>query len=134
MKIEYRDIKEFKADELKELFLSVGWSSGEYPEKLVVAMRNSAHVRSAWHDGSLVGLMNALSDGAMTAYFHYLLIRPDYQKIGIGTKLVADMLEHYREYPRKVLISYNEQIGFYEKCGFETSRNSTPVFVTSLTT
>ena len=134
MEIEYRDVKEFKSDALKELFLSVEWSSGEYPEKLVVAMKNSDRVYSAWHNGRLVGLMNAISDGAMTAYFHYLLVRPDYQKRGVGAKLVAMMLDHYKDYPRKVLISYGDQIGFYEKCGFEAGRESTPMFVTTLTT
>jgi hypothetical protein len=57
----------------------VGWSSGQYPEALAVAMRNSDRVVSAWGGEKLVGFMNALSDGAMTAYFHYLLVRPEYQ-------------------------------------------------------
>ena len=134
MEIEYREVKDFEADDLKQLFLSVEWSSGEYPEKLVVAMKNSDRVVSAWHGGRLVGLMNAISDGAMTAYFHYLLVQPDYQKKGIGAKLVAMMLDHYRDCPRKVLISYNSQIQFYEKCGLQASRDSTPMFVTTLTT
>lgn len=40
MNIEYSDMHEFAKEELERLFLSVGWSSGRYPEKLVVAMRN----------------------------------------------------------------------------------------------
>lgn len=134
MEIEYRDVKEFEANDLKELFLSVDWSSGEYPEKLVVAMRNSDQVYSAWHDGRLVGLMNAISDGAMTAYFHYLLVRPEYQKKGIGAKLVAMMLDDYEDYPKKVLIAMDEQVEFYKRCGFEAGRGRTPMFVTTLRT
>ena len=66
MDIKYRDTKSFGAGELQELFLSVEWSSGHYPEKLVVAMENSASVFSAWHNGKLVGLINTLDDGIMT--------------------------------------------------------------------
>ena len=37
MKIEYKEIKDFTATELEDLFLSVEWSSGHYPDKLVIA-------------------------------------------------------------------------------------------------
>jgi len=40
MVITYKEIKEFEKEELKELFLSVGWSSGAYPDKLKIAMNN----------------------------------------------------------------------------------------------
>ncbi|MDH7526523.1 MAG: hypothetical protein QHH10_14605 [Peptococcaceae bacterium] len=75
MEITYKSTKEFNKDELKDLFLSVNWSSGHYPEKLVIAMKNSGSVFSAWDNDKLVGLINALDDGVMTAYVHYLLIR-----------------------------------------------------------
>ena len=48
MEIEYKQTKDFTADELQELFLSVHWESGNYPEKLVRAMHNSTRVISAW--------------------------------------------------------------------------------------
>lgn len=47
MPIEYKDTKEFSASQLQRLFLSVNWESGNYPEKLEKAMRNSTHVISA---------------------------------------------------------------------------------------
>ena len=48
MSIEYKEIHEFEAEQLKDLFLSVEWSSGHYPDKLVVAMKNFQTVYSAW--------------------------------------------------------------------------------------
>ena len=134
MPITYRDQTEFDACQLQELFLSVGWSSGNYPEDLACAMRNSHGVISAWDGDRLVGLMNALADGAMTAYFHYLLVRPEYQDRGIGRRLVSDMLERYETYARKVLIAYDGEVGFYERCGFELGTGKSPMFVTHLTT
>ncbi len=134
VQIRYSDSKDFEQSHLQDLFLSVGWSSGGYPEALVVAMTNSDRVVSAWDGDRLVGLVNALSDGVMTAYFHWVLVRPEYQRKGIGQTLVKAMLDHYQGYARKVLVSYDSQIGFYERCGFKASDVSTPMFVTHLTT
>jgi GNAT superfamily N-acetyltransferase len=134
MEIDIRDTKEFRARDLEELFLSVEWSSGKYPDKLVIAMRNSDRVYSAWDGDKLVGLMNALSDGIMTAYFHYILVRPEYHSQGIGKKLVMRMLADYKDYARKVVISYKEETGFYERCGFKVNDDSLPMFITYLTT
>ena len=53
MNIEYKKTKVFTAAELQELFMSVKWESGNYPEKLVRAMQNSSHVISAW-DGKKI--------------------------------------------------------------------------------
>lgn len=134
MNIIYKDIKNFNTKDLADLFLSVNWSSGNYPDKLKIAMNNSHSVFSAWDGDKFIGLMNCLSDGSMTAYFHYLLIRPEYQGIGIGKNLVSMMLKKYEEYPRKILIAYDKEIGFYENCGFEIGKEKTPMFITSLTT
>ena len=46
MSIEYKEIHEFEAEQLKDLFLSVEWSSGHYPDKLVVAMKNLLIIHS----------------------------------------------------------------------------------------
>lgn len=134
MGIEYKNTKHFTAAELQALFLSVNWSSGQYPDKLVTAMQNSGTVFSAWDGGRLVGLLNALDDGVMTAYVHYLLVHPDYQGKGIGQALTRQMLAHYQGYLRIVLIAYDNGIGFYEQCGFAAGEGKTPMFVTSLST
>ncbi len=134
MRIEYRETKEFDKSQLQELFLSVGWSSGNYPEQLQIAMRNSDKVFSAWDGDKLVGLVNALSDSILTVYFHYLLVRPEYQSKGIGRQLMLSILEEYKEYARKVLIAYDKEVAFYKRCGFEIGEGKTPMFITYLTT
>src|SRR5512139_3994111 len=102
MSIAYRETKEFTPTQLQDLFLSVGWDSGNHPERLQTAMRNSDRVESAWDGGMLVGLMTGISDGVMTTYFHYLLVRPEYQGNGIGKELMRRMLDHYSECMTKV--------------------------------
>ena len=130
----FKETKNFKEDDLKKLFLSVNWSSGNYPEKLVIAMKNSDTVISAWDGEKLIGLINALSDKIMTVYFHYLLVMPDYHSQGIGKSLVSKMLDFYHDYARKAVIAYNKEIGFYQRCGFEPHSDKTPMFITFLTT
>ena len=134
MEITYRDTHEFTAQQLQELFLSVEWSSGHYPEKLVVAMRNFERVYTAWDGELLVGLICAMDDGIMTAYIHYLLVRPEYHGTGIGRRLVELMKDAYRDYLRVVLVAYDDEIGFYEHCGFEKAKDASPMFITKLWT
>ena len=134
MKIIYKDTHDFNEKDLQELFLSVEWSSGHYPEKLVVAMKNFETVYTAWHGDKLVGLICAMDDGIMTAYVHYLLVNPAYQNMGIGKHLVEMMKSKYADYLRIVLVAYNDEIGFYESCGFKKGNDASPMFITTLWT
>ena len=134
MNIEYKETKILKPEDLQDLFLSVEWSSGHYPEKLAAAMKNSGSVFTAWDNGKLIGLINALDDGVMTAYVHYLLINPGYQGKGVGKELVRLISEKYKDYLRIVLIAYDKEIGFYQNCGFSVGKEKTPMFITSLWT
>ena len=134
MSIEYRTTHEFKREELEALFLSVEWSSGHFPDKLVIAMKNFSTVLSAWDNDKLIGMICVMDDGIMTAYIHYLLVDPDYQGRNIGKTLVEMTNEHYKDYLRIALIAYDKELAFYEKCGFVKSEDSSPMFITSLWT
>jgi GNAT superfamily N-acetyltransferase len=133
MAIEYSYTKEIDEAKLQDLFLSNKWDSGNYPDKLRKALIGSHQVITAWDGDKLVGLMNTLSDGIMNVFFLYLIIRPDYQKKGVGRRLVELMLGQYRDYARKMVIAYDEALEFFQKCGFEVGENNVPMFVTYLT-
>lgn len=132
--ITFRDTHEFTSAQLEELFLSVEWSSGHYPDRLVVAMRNFETVYSAWDGGKLIGMICAMDDGIMTAYVHYLLLRPEYHGKGIGKKLVGLVKEKYADYLRIVLVAYDDEVGFYENSGFKKADDASAMFITSLWT
>lgn len=103
--ISIRDTHSFTESQLADLFLSVEWSSGHFPDKLKVAMQNFETVYSAWDGEQLVGMICAMDDGIMTAYVHYLLLRPEYQGCGIGKILVEKVKEHYKDYLRIVIVA-----------------------------
>ena len=132
--VEYKDTHVFPKEELQALFLSVDWSSGHFPDKLQRAMEGFSTVYSAWDGERLIGLICALDDGVMTAYIHYLLVRPEYQGAGVGRALVERMKARYRDYLRIVLVAYDEELGFYEACGFEKAKDASPMFITELWT
>ena len=134
MYIEYRETHDFSEKELERLFLSVEWSSGHFPDKLVVAMQNFSTVYSAWDGNKLIGMICAMDDGIMNAYVHYLLVDPDYQGKTIGRTLVDMIKKKYKDYLRIAVIAYDDELAFYENCGFTKSTDASPMFITSLWT
>ena len=89
MQIIYKKIVELNQDQLSELFLAVHWDSGKYKEKLRRAIKNSETVITAWEEEKLVGLISAISDGAINMFITYLLVDPKYQCKKIGTTLMT---------------------------------------------
>ncbi len=132
--MQIKDTHDFTPDQLQDLFLSVEWSSGHFPDKLVVAMRNFKTVFSAWDGEKLIGMICAMDDGVMNAYVHYLLVRPEYQGKGVGQQLVERIKAKYKDYLRIVVVAYDKEIGFYEHCGFNRATDASPMFITELWT
>ena len=134
MEIQYKEVREFRTDEIERLFLSVEWSSGHFPDKLVIAMKSFSTVFSAWDGEKLIGMICAMDDGIMNAYVHYLLVDPDYHGKKIGRTLVEMVKQKYKDYMRIAVIAYNDEMRFYENCGFIKSSDASPMFITSLWT
>ena len=132
--ITYKTVKDFTKEELQRLFLSVEWSSGHFPDKLVLAMRGFSTVCSAYDGNKLVGMACAMDDGVMNAYLHYLLVDPAYQGQGIGRELVEMIKQKYKDYLRIAVIGYDAELSFYENCGFVKSKDAGAMFITSLWT
>ena len=130
MHIEYSfETKQITKEALVNLFSAIEWESANYPDKLYEAIINSHSVVTAWDGDRLVGLANALSDGALTAYFHYVLTDPAYQGKGIGKVMMKMMLDNYKDYYTKVLISYPLAVDFYNGLGFEAEDESKPMYI-----
>ena len=132
--MQIKDTHEFTAAELEDLFLSVEWSSGHFPDKLVAAMRGFKTVFSAYDGDTLVGMICVMDDGVMNAYVHYLLVDPAHQGEGVGRRLVEMVKEKYKDYLRIAVIGYDAELSFYENCGFVKSKDASPLFITSLWT
>ena len=111
------------------MFSTVDWDSSNYPEKLVISMKNFTTVFSAWDGEELVGLVCAMDDGIMNAYIRYLIIKPDYQLKGIGKNLIDRIKVHYKDYLHIIVVTQNKNIKFFEYCDFETSFSNSPLVI-----
>ncbi len=117
--------------ELVDLYSSNSWSSAEKPKQLLAAMMNSHSVISARAGEKLVGLGNALSDGHLVVYYPHLLVNPDYQGIGVGSKIMHAMSEIYKGYHQQILVADGKAIDFYKSVGFERAGKSEPMWIYS---
>jgi ribosomal protein S18 acetylase RimI-like enzyme len=72
----------------------VGWPNPPGPETHLRLLRGSDHVWLAreTETGQVVGFMNALSDGVLSAFIPLLEVLPAYQGRGIGSELARRML------------------------------------------
>ena len=104
--------------ELKELFSTVEWQVSRHIDRLSAAMYKYDNLITAWDGARLVGLVCSLDDGAVTAYINYLIVHPDYQRMGIGKELMRRILNEYRDFMRVELIADAGAAEFYDKLGF----------------
>ena len=119
MDIIYTDEKRFTKQQVERLFLSVGWVSGRYPDRLYKALMGSSTVFTAWDGDRLVGLVRVLDDSAMMAYMHYVLVDPEYQGHVIAGHMVEMVKERYRDFFYiEVMPEESKNAAFYEKHGF----------------
>ncbi len=119
--MEYKYDKKIDKDQLESLFSSVGWQSAKYPNRLQKAIENNDYVISVWDSNDLVGLLAALSDGYINVFLTYLLIKPEYQKEGIGTKLMNKFLEEFSGFGRRIVTTELDKEKFYNKFGIKTN-------------
>ncbi|MDY4201380.1 MAG: GNAT family N-acetyltransferase [Candidatus Fimadaptatus sp.] len=104
--------------ELKELFSTVEWQVSRHIDRLSAAMYKYDNLITAWDGARLVGLVCSLDDGAVTAYINYLIVHPDYQRMGIGKELMRRILNEYRDFMRVELIADAGAAEFYDKLDF----------------
>jgi GNAT superfamily N-acetyltransferase len=84
-------------------------------EGVAEALRNTVNI-GAWDGDRLVGSVRVLSDGHLFATLPEILVDPEYQRRGVGRRLMAEALRHA---PRGNLFfgAQPESVGFFERLG-----------------
>ena len=124
----YTEEKKFTKEQVQQLFLSVNWVSGNYPERLYKALMNSSTVLTVWDDEKLVGLTRVLDDTEMLAQIHYVLVHPDYQGKGIAGKMIEYVKEKYKDFMYiEGMPEDKNNVPFYTKHGFSVMENGAAI-------
>ena len=73
--------------------------------------------------GKVIGAVRGNYDGSR-AIIHELSVHPDYQKQGIGTTLVKEIVKRFREKgaPTVSATVIEESLGFWQKIGFRKTK------------
>ena len=120
----YTEQKKFTMQQVQELFLSVGWVSGQYPSRLHKALMHSATVITVWDQDKLVGLARVIDDSELVAFLHYVLVHPDYQHQGIAGKMLQMIIEKYKDYLYiEGMPEESKNADFYKQFGFQVMEN-----------
>ena len=119
--VELRGGDDIPADDLLSLYGSLGWVAyTRAPDALVKAIHGSTYVVSAWAGDELIGLARGLSDDVSVFLLQDILVRPEWQRKGIGTALLTDCLKRFAHVRAALLLTDDEayQRAFYESFGF----------------
>lgn len=86
-------------------------------------LKQSAHVVLAVDraEDYVIGFINAISDGLLSAYIPLLEVLPAYRGRGVGKELVTRMLAKIDHLYMVDLCCDPEVQGFYERCGMTRS-------------
>jgi GNAT superfamily N-acetyltransferase len=82
-------------------------------------LKNSDLVVSAWSDSRLVGIARTLTDFNCVAYLADLAVDLDFQKQGIGKRLIEITRQHLKPECMMVLLAAPKANEYYAKLGFE---------------
>lgn len=124
----FTEEKVFTQEQVQELFLSVNWISGNYPDRLYKALMNSSTVLTVWDDDKLVGLIRVLDDTQMMAQIHYVLVHPMYQGQGIAGRMVEYIKEKYKDFLYiEAMPEDKNNVAFYVKHGFSVMQNGAAI-------
>ena len=122
--MEIREYENFQLGEITNLYQSVGWTN--YLERINIleeAYANSLCVLGAYDDDRLIGIIRAVGDGQTIVFVQDIVVLPEYQRKGIGTKLLKAIMEKYKYvYQMELLTDNTEKTkAFYRSVGFSAS-------------
>ena len=112
-----------KLEDVLHLYQAVGWTNyTNQPQMLEQALSHSLAIYVALDDDTVVGLIRLVGDGFSSVFVQDLIVLPIYQRQGIGSALMKEALEDYKDaYQVQLVTDQTERtLIFYRSMGFET--------------
>lgn len=117
---------ELTAEEFILLWETV-WGQGPSPEQTELALKNTLFRVSVYDDGKIVAMARMIGDMGLDYYIKDVVVRPEYQKMGIGRLLIEELMRFIGDNGVKgtdifiELCAMPDKIPFYEKFGFSAN-------------
>ena len=112
-----------KLEDVLHLYQAVGWTNyTNQPKMLEQSLSHSLVIYLALDGDAVVGLIRLVGDGFSSVFVQDLIVLPSYQRQGIGSALMKQALEDFKEaYQIQLATEQTEKnVGFYRSMGFET--------------
>ena len=112
-----------KLEDVLHLYQAVGWTNyTDQSEMLEQALSHSLAIYVALDGDTVVGLIRLVGDGFSSVFVQDLIVLPSYQRQGIGSALMKEALEDYKDaYQVQLVTEQTEKnVRFYRSIGFET--------------
>ncbi len=117
---------ELTAEEFIFLWETV-WGKGPSLEQTELAMKHTLFRVSVFDNDEIVAMARMIGDLGLDYYIKDVVVRPEYQKKGIGKLLINELLNFIKENGVSgtdifvELCAMPDKIPFYEKFGFEAN-------------
>lgn len=117
---------ELTAEEFIELWASV-WDNPPSLEQTRLAMEHTIFRVSVYHNSKAVAMARMIGDMGLNYYIKDVVVKPEYQKKGIGRILINELLDYVNKNGIKgtgifmELCAVPDKIPFYEKFGFSAN-------------
>lgn len=122
MTVRLQRYETYQAEEVLELYSSVGWTNyTQDPLMLQEAFNHSLKIVAAYDGEQLVGVIRVVGDGFSVIFVQDLLVHPAYQRRGLGRQLLSAILTDYAAvYQLHLMTDDTEKTKlFYEALGFQ---------------
>jgi GNAT superfamily N-acetyltransferase len=115
------DREMLQMDRVQDMLSKVYWSPGITKNEIQKGIINSAFIAGAYtDDGEQVGFLRVVSDKVRFAYVMDVVVNENFQRQGIGQKMLKFTLTHPELKDVYIwLLATNDAHGVYAKCGFK---------------
>lgn len=121
--VKYNDLT---AEQFIELWETV-WGNGPSLQQTELAMKHTLFRVSIWDDDRIIAMARMNGDMGLNYYIKDVVVRPEYQKRGIGRLLINELFKFINDNGVEgtdifvELCAVPDKIPFYEKFGFEAN-------------
>ena len=120
--IDYKEFDSTLIESVKDIYKKESWNAYlKDDEKLIHAFDNSLYILGAFDNNKLIGLIRCVGDGEHILLVQDLIVDPEYQKRGIGTHLIKEIMNKYSKVRSFMVVTDIEDVvdnKFYQSLNF----------------